>query len=43
MVQLDNLLGVHEGVSPQSLNHFNRLRAVKIDGAVRRATRWARC
>ncbi|WP_353172327.1 efflux RND transporter permease subunit [Paracandidimonas soli] len=34
MVQLDNLLGVHEGVSPQSLNHFNRLRAVKIDGAV---------
>ena len=34
MVQLDNLLGVHEGVSPQSLNHFNRLRAVKIDAAV---------
>lgn len=34
MVQLDNLLSVHESVSPQSLNHFNRLRAVKIEGAV---------
>lgn len=34
MVQLDNLLSVHESVSPQSLNHFNRLRAVKIDAAV---------
>ncbi|WYX11435.1 efflux RND transporter permease subunit [Achromobacter xylosoxidans] len=34
MVQLDNLVAVHEGVSPQSLNHFNRLRAVKIDAAV---------
>jgi multidrug efflux pump len=30
MVQLSNLVDVHEGVSPQSLNHFNRLRAVKI-------------
>ena len=34
MVQLDNLLSVSEGVSPQSLNHFNRLRAVKVDAAV---------
>ena len=25
MVQLSNLLGVREGVSPQSLNHFNRI------------------
>ncbi len=30
MVQLSNLVEVHEGVAPQSLNHFNRLRAVKI-------------
>ncbi|MBO9356629.1 MMPL family transporter [Bordetella petrii] len=34
MVQLDNLLAVHESVSPQSLNHFNRLRAVKVEAAV---------
>ena len=34
MVQLDNLLSVHESVSPQSLNHFNRLRAVKIQAEV---------
>lgn len=34
MVQLDNLLSVHESVSPQSLNHFNRLRAVKVDASV---------
>jgi len=34
MVQLDNLLTVKEGVSPQSLNHFNRLRAVKVDAAL---------
>jgi len=34
MVQLDNLLKVAEGVSPQSLNHFNRLRAVKIDASI---------
>ncbi|OZI47670.1 multidrug transporter AcrB [Bordetella genomosp. 5] len=34
MVQLDNLLQVKESVSPQSLNHFNRLRAVKVDAAV---------
>ncbi|OZI77551.1 efflux RND transporter permease subunit [Bordetella genomosp. 12] len=34
MVQLDNLLAVREGVSPQSLNHFNRLRAVKVDASV---------
>ena len=30
MVQLSNLVDVREGVSPQSLNHFNRLRAVKV-------------
>jgi multidrug efflux pump len=34
MVQLSNLVDVHEGVSPQSLNHFNRLRAVKITGTL---------
>ncbi|GAB4468251.1 MAG: efflux RND transporter permease subunit [Burkholderiaceae bacterium] len=32
MVQLANVASVHEGVSPQSLNHFNRLRAVSITG-----------
>ena len=30
MVQLANLVDVREGVAPQSLNHFNRLRAVKV-------------
>jgi multidrug efflux pump len=30
MVQLSNLVDVKERVAPQSLNHFNRLRAVKI-------------
>ena len=30
MVQLSNLLSVNEGVSPKSLNHFNRLRAAII-------------
>jgi multidrug efflux pump len=30
MVQLSNLVEVREGVAPQSLNHFNRLRAVKV-------------
>ena len=30
MVQLSNLVEVRESVAPQSLNHFNRLRAVKI-------------
>ena len=30
MVQLSNVLSIHEGVSPQSLNHFNRMRAVTI-------------
>jgi multidrug efflux pump len=30
MVQLSNLVELREGVAPQSLNHFNRLRAVKI-------------
>jgi multidrug efflux pump len=34
MVQLSNLVDVREGVSPQSLNHFNRLRAVKITGTL---------
>jgi multidrug efflux pump len=32
MVQLANVATVHEGVSPQSLNHFNRLRAVTVTG-----------
>src|SRR5207244_4766506 len=30
MAQLSNLVDVRESVAPQSLNHFNRLRAVKI-------------
>jgi len=30
MVQMSNLVDVKEGVAPQSLNHFNRLRAVKV-------------
>jgi multidrug efflux pump len=30
MVQLSNLVEIREGVAPQSLNHFNRLRAVKV-------------
>ncbi|MDH5245498.1 MAG: efflux RND transporter permease subunit [Betaproteobacteria bacterium] len=30
MVQLSNLVDVRENVAPQSLNHFNRLRAVKV-------------
>ncbi|HUH86826.1 MAG TPA: efflux RND transporter permease subunit [Pusillimonas sp.] len=34
MVQLSNFLDVAESVSPQSLNHFNRLRAVKVQAAV---------
>ncbi len=34
MVQLSNLVDVREGVAPQSLNHFNRLRAVKITGSL---------
>ncbi|TFL13321.1 efflux RND transporter permease subunit [Pusillimonas caeni] len=34
MGQLSNFLDVNESVSPQSLNHFNRLRAVKIQAAV---------
>ncbi|WP_397473505.1 efflux RND transporter permease subunit [Pusillimonas sp.] len=34
MVQLSNFLDVSESVSPQSLNHFNRLRAVKVQAAV---------
>ncbi len=34
MVQLSNLVSVKEGVAPQSLNHFNRLRAVKITGTL---------
>ncbi len=34
MVQLANVVKVQEGVSPQSLNHFQRLRAVSITGQV---------
>jgi multidrug efflux pump len=34
MVQLSNLVAVKESVAPQSLNHFNRLRAVKITGTL---------
>ncbi len=34
MVQLSNLVDVREGVAPQSLNHFNRLRAVKLTGTL---------
>jgi multidrug efflux pump len=34
MVQLANVVQVAEGVSPQSLNHFQRLRAVTISGQV---------
>jgi multidrug efflux pump len=34
MVQLANLVETREGVAPQSLNHFNRLRAVKITGTL---------
>ncbi|MBX6319701.1 MAG: efflux RND transporter permease subunit [Pigmentiphaga sp.] len=34
MVQLANLLSVREGVSPQTLNHFNRMRSVTITGSL---------
>ena len=34
MVQLINFVDVEESVAPQSLNHFNRLRAVKIEAAI---------
>lgn len=34
MVQLANIADVKEGVAPQSLNHFQRLRAVKITGTI---------
>jgi len=34
MVQLANFVEVVETVAPQSLNHFNRLRAVKIEAAI---------
>ncbi|MDQ6619352.1 MAG: efflux RND transporter permease subunit [Pseudomonadota bacterium] len=34
MVQLSNLVEVRENVAPQSLNHFNRLRSVKITGTL---------
>jgi multidrug efflux pump len=34
MVQLANLVDVREKVAPQSLNHFNRLRAVKVTGTL---------
>ncbi|HLS51571.1 MAG TPA: efflux RND transporter permease subunit, partial [Burkholderiaceae bacterium] len=34
MVQLSNFLTITEGVSPQSLNHFNRLRAVIVQASI---------
>lgn len=34
MVQMSNFVSVFESVSPQSLNHFNRLRAVKVQAAI---------
>ena len=34
MVPLSNLLAVKEGVSPQSLNHFNRQRAVTVSATL---------
>jgi multidrug efflux pump len=34
MIQLANFVDVKEGVAPQSLNHFQRLRAVKITGTL---------
>lgn len=34
MVQLANVVDVAEGVSPQSLNHFQRLRSVSISGQI---------
>ncbi|MFN9031253.1 MAG: efflux RND transporter permease subunit [Betaproteobacteria bacterium] len=34
MVQLANVVDVKEGVAPQSLNHFQRLRAVTVSGQV---------
>ena len=34
MVQLANIVNVLEGVSPQSLNHFQRLRAVSITASL---------
>jgi multidrug efflux pump len=34
MVQLANLVDVKEGVAPQSLNHFQRLRSVKVTGTL---------
>ncbi|HVE48547.1 MAG TPA: efflux RND transporter permease subunit [Casimicrobiaceae bacterium] len=34
MTQLANLVEVKEGVAPQSLNHFNRLRSVKVTGTL---------
>ncbi len=34
MVQMSNFVDVVESVSPQSLNHFNRLRAVKVQASI---------
>lgn len=34
MIPLSNYLTVHESMSPQSLNHFNRLRAVIVQASV---------
>jgi len=38
MVQLSNLVQVREGVAPQSLNHFQRLRAVKVTATLAAGT-----
>jgi len=34
MVQLSNVASVEETVAPQSLNHFNRLRSVKVQASI---------
>jgi len=34
LVSLANLVRIEEGVTPKELNHFNRLRSVKISGGV---------
>ncbi len=43
MVQLANVVSVLEGVSPQSLNHFQRLRAVTITAQIGAGLRAGRC
>ncbi|WP_372725228.1 efflux RND transporter permease subunit, partial [Immundisolibacter sp.] len=34
LVQVDNLVSLHEAVAPRELNHFNRLRAAKISANI---------